>query len=784
MNEPSAEPHADSDPETLATYEAGGGGLLVMGLLSAAAVPIQPGLSKRQRAVAALWTGSTIALGAAARWRPVAFARFTQDHTEMTATSLLAGGSVAIALGGGYRSPAYTASVATTTLGAAFVGKKGASYGGIGSAAYAAACIATARPWRPDPPSLWWNAGVVTAFWAAGRIGSVLGELALSLRSLEAARRRDRELLDRVGDGSSNRVRLELHARAVAKAAERLRNGINGLLAGAKREGLTNPEMTKAAAADLDGLHHLLTAPMLIAGSTTPQLAGGLAAQVAQLINTRDDPGATVTLDIGDASPTAVDPRTSGTLLEVLKRGLDNAVEAGRGRVAIHVSLGFTEGSVQMAIEDDAGGPAPAEAEWGFGLRASRRSVHELGGELSLANAPAGVIVRVDVPAVPADDPDEEASTASRVDRAAAAVLRTARFATLIQSSTQAVDGQTPRRAVKRLVRLWAVIGVGEVAARLKPAQARWAVPAAAIVASVSLPGRGQPASLPWASTLCAYHAYRVAEVDAVPVIATLGSIVVGDPRYAFTEDLKFTLVDRTFPLVCAAIGAAAGRARSRVDAREQELGLMADRLALIGAVARPLATQHDVLKQLSKTRGWNELRQLERAGRLPERGELLAAEQELLAVGSQLERMLVVPTPTLELLLAQLRLQLAPVPVEMNIESNSVLPEGRRHSAWALDRSRDRLWMVQLADEVAELVRREVPPSVTGRRQLRRVNVALAFEEHFVRITIRPIPMSLRGAPAGPGNINRIAGKLDGRLIEGYSDSVIALNVPPDILQ
>ena len=245
------------------------------------------------------------------------------------------------------------------------------------------------------------------------------------------------------------------------------------------------------------------------------------------------------------------------------------------------------------------------------------------------------------------------------------------------------------------------------------------------------------------------------------------------------TAHLPETATERTFPLIAGALGAVARRAGKDLTARERELVSTVQQLALIQEIAQPLRLRHDVLKALRQTAIWPTLVAAGREGRLPEMGETLDAEEALLTAGARLNEGLTVPIAPTALLVEQLRVQLWPTPLDVHGEDRVDEMEPRRAGpGWDLDRARDRIWLIQVADGFAVSLRRAFPVDALGRPRLQRVILSFESSGDEVILGLRPIPAQPSRTRTESALLARLARQLDGSLIEGYEDGLLSMRV------
>ena len=103
-----------------------------------------------------------------------------------------------------------------------------------------------------------------------------------------------------------------------------------------------------------------------------------------------------------EGSELALSEGTELTLYRAMQEGLTNALKHSSAR-RVFATLTFEEGNATLMIADDGEGAPNGAPEEGFGLRALRERVEELGGTLEAGTAPGeeGFVLRVRLPADP-----------------------------------------------------------------------------------------------------------------------------------------------------------------------------------------------------------------------------------------------------------------------------------------------------------------------------------------------------------------------------------------------
>jgi two-component sensor histidine kinase len=770
----------EQDPQTLGPFVAGGGMLAISSVLGGIMAFVQPGLSRPQRVVAGVGCAvlGTVGVGA---WRSApGFARLTRSRPQVAVIGLAAVSGATTTFGGGYQSPGYFPGIIATAVGGGYLARRDSlRYGVVIGTAYTAGSLATAKPWRPDAPDIWWNIGSAAMFIAAASIGSRAGALSMTLRGLELARRRDREAIAGSGLARSSAEELADRSATVAEAARRVERAISELTRAAEQSGLASGEdLRTRARQDSQGLHHLTLAPQLL-GLATASKVETLEDRVAAICRGSLSPEIKTSSYVSSTVPAQIDARSATPLIQALKRALDNAQQHTDQRpLTIKVSVSLSaSGDVVLDVEDNGGGGPVPRKEWGEGFQLTEEQLSRIGGQLRLLPGTAGLRMQAVVPVVE-QEPTVAAnsSVVAGVDHTTGQIIADVRVAAAWHSVMILCANTPPADRVRRSVRLVALLLVGELASR-RPNSMPWSgLPSTAIIAAAAFPGPGRPVTGGWSTTLVVDYITRTGArgYGAAAGVAAASMIAAG--RATLTE-LHLTVGDRLFPLFGSAAGLLAYRQRTNVARGEKELVAMGDRLALIEQVSLPLQLRHDVLKQLRRSRVWTSLLNL------PAGQQLVASEEALLAATAALEPMLLIAGSPIELIVQQLTFRLAPTVIRPpNREVVLQLAERRRTIGRGLRAGRERLWLIRLGDQIAEEMLALVPPSPTGRWRLREVIISLTADRDDLILSFRPIPVGRDRPRSRAEYLSQVAEALGGQIVEGYNDGMRSVRLPANI--
>ena len=156
-------------------------------------------------------------------------------------------------------------------------------------------------------------------------------------------------------------------------------------------------ELREAAADTRQGIRQLRT---LLVEIYPPELhRAGLASALGDLLTASEARGIETTLDVDPA--VAVGKDEEALLFRVAQEALRNVIKHA-GATHVGVTVGRTNGSVQLQVEDDGRGfdPAQANGDAHFGLKMLGDLVRDSGGVLEVDSTPgAGSRVSVEVPA-------------------------------------------------------------------------------------------------------------------------------------------------------------------------------------------------------------------------------------------------------------------------------------------------------------------------------------------------------------------------------------------------
>jgi len=223
----------------------------------------------------------------------------------------------------------------------------------------------------------------------AGEQRRLNAEVSLAQGQLAASERRAGTIAER------ERVSREIHdtvTQGLASSLLLLEAAGRGWPAAAARDGLRQAtDLLRANLAETRSLVHELASP----GLESLPLQEALLATARQYV-----PGTTL-LVTGELRPVSPDVRHA--LLRVVQSAASNIVLHAAASAAT-VTLGFLPDAVTLDIYDDGAGfdpaaTAPPSASGGYGLRAMRQRVEQLGGSFSVQSTPGeGTIVAAQLP--------------------------------------------------------------------------------------------------------------------------------------------------------------------------------------------------------------------------------------------------------------------------------------------------------------------------------------------------------------------------------------------------
>ncbi|TSD58717.1 sensor histidine kinase [Aeromicrobium piscarium] len=228
---------------------------------------------------------------------------------------------------------------------------------------------------------------------AAVAVGVVLG--------LEAVLRESEERQELIGELVATRERLAAseHARGVAAERERLAREIHDTLA----QGFSSIELLLRVAeetGDDSGVararqvarDNLAEARRFVRGLAPADLAeSSVDEAIGRVVGRVVGPQASLTVT---GEPRVIPVEVAAALVRVAQSALAN-VEQHAGASRVDVTLSYVDGAVVLDVVDDGTG---FDGELGFGLRALRSRIEDLGGQVDIETGPSGTAVAVEVP--------------------------------------------------------------------------------------------------------------------------------------------------------------------------------------------------------------------------------------------------------------------------------------------------------------------------------------------------------------------------------------------------
>jgi signal transduction histidine kinase len=156
-------------------------------------------------------------------------------------------------------------------------------------------------------------------------------------------------------------------------------------------------QVDRARALAVDGLAEARAAVASLAAVDDDRGRVDLVAVVGRQVREhRITTGADATLDVG-AVPAGLAPAVVGAVSGVVREALTNAMRHAPGR-PVRVALSTADGTLEVVVEVDEGGPAAPGAGGGMGLTGMRARAVELGGELEAGPYAHGWRVAARVP--------------------------------------------------------------------------------------------------------------------------------------------------------------------------------------------------------------------------------------------------------------------------------------------------------------------------------------------------------------------------------------------------
>jgi hypothetical protein len=454
----------------------------------------------------------------------------------------------------------------------------------------------------------------------------------------------------------------------------------------------------------------------------------------------------TVRLNVALDFRRSADADTTGVLLDSLVALVQNAANArGAGAPPVEVDITIrrdrsranADASLILVVEDNAGGEPVAEDDWGKGLWSCNELATSRGGNFSLERGARGLRAVLRIPYLSSGTGGYRArSYTASYERGVREALRALRYATAAQAAFLAVH----RRAALRrdVVAVGLLVGLGELAERFPPRTRDLSQAALCVAAMSTFDGCDRPPLGGWSAVMAASCSTRgrTARAHAAAALGFVFSTArAGDER--FRNALVVTAVDRTFPLLGAAAGAFVSRGQQRLEADETRLGSEAWRRRLFLDLVRPEITDHHFLQPVQRAIRASAPGALDAFEESPLGEKLALVRKDMVAAQRHLVELLEAADPLLSLQhqLARL-LQPAPVAVTGSRPKLEVPQQGHE-----LDSAGYRIALVGLGQAVAEAVRSHLPPTVLGRRRLKRLRLEVRPGETLTRVDIVQVP-------------------------------------------
>lgn len=794
---------ADQDREVLTIYR---GGPLVVAAAGVGSwyMAAQENITARERALGRVGAAVTMGLGVAAIVAPVSLAAVLRRRLDPWL--LPAFGLAAVAKSGANRSPMFFPAVTLSALGGgrlgAFRWPRQTASGAMGvalGAGYGLVVLGVRRPWRTGwDMDLLWNLGVVPAFGVSPLVGGEMGDLALSMRRLERTRARDRHALRAVGagrvglgdDARLGRLRARLGRGGAPRAgvarttlpelvdrvqavSQQLENALLRIAA-VPRAPEAMREVNEAVEEIRRGIEHHRLAPTLVsaARSRPGDLAMVLESVFAVYRSGWEHTGVRLTADTsGLPKGERADARVTSVLVRAAKVALDNAFEHGGEHLsAVDCSLALEADRLVLRVRDDGGAVrVPQEGEWGTGLTETAAAVRALGDDkLALRPVDGGVEFTAHLPRVPAADGHDGTydSVIARVDdaldRCASYLMPSNYWAGVMGCLTAG------RRGWRRAVAFSALVALDRAWARRVPGDYRRSA-ATTLAMGLLWPTGGLPAG-GWIGAELFFQVVRSPprralgiSVAATTALALRGLRVRGSiERVRLVESLVFS------PF-CAVAGLAPRYLRGRLQRIEAEALSLRERADLIETLARAARLDHDITKPLRASAAWYDDGIKNSAdGQL-----LLKLSGDLDELAHELLAHVEIADPILDI---QQHLQMRLDPVSVAVTGQR--PVGVARSEHALQRAREHLATVALADQLADRLLQRFPPNVRGRSRLADVHVDISpADEAHVRVLVRPRPPSTSPDDDLGGLVSTLI-RLDGTVEEGFEDGALSFTM------
>lgn len=793
---------ADRDREVLAIYR--GGPLIVAAAgLGGWYMASQENITSRERRYGRVGAALTMGLGIAAVASPVSLAALLRRRLDPWVLPAL--GLAAVAKSGANRSPMFFPAVTLAALGGgrlgAFRWPRRTASGLMGlalGAGYGLVVLGGRKPWRTGwDMDLLWNLGVVPAFAVSPLVGGEMGEVALSMRRLERMRARDCGSLLSLGEDPREVVSRPARGRWGRRSRRRARRGstsrpalpelvdrVQALslelehallrIAAVPRQPDIKREVAAAVTDIRRGIEHHQLGPTLVsaARSQPGELVAVLEAVFAVYRSGWDEAGIELTSEMSRLPPgERADARVTSVLVRALKTALDNAYEhAVRPLTCVRCSIGLEGDHLVMRVRDDGGASAlPPRSDWRTGLTETDAAVQALGGApIALRPVEDGVEFRARVPRAPiAESVSDSHETMS--DRLDEAIDRSAGY--LMPSNFWAgVMGYITagRQGWRHAAVFAAFVGLDRAWHAHAPTDQRRATVTIPAIAAL-WPARGLPAG-GWIGTELFFQTVRSTPRQALGIsLAATGALAVAGLRVRSTIDPARLIENLCFSPFCALAGIAPRYIRERLRRTEREALSLRERAELLETLARAVRLDHDITTPLRASSAWYDdgiKNSIDGQLLLRLSGDLDELVHELLG---HVE----IADPVLDI---QQHLQMRLDPVSVSVTGRR--PIGVKRSDQALQRAREYLATVALADQLADRLIQRFPPSIRGRSALvdLHIDISPAGDDH-VRVLIRPRPPAT--LPEGDlGSLVRTLVSLDGVIEEGFEDGALSFTM------
>jgi hypothetical protein len=727
------EREATVTPRSIAVALIGGGAL---GLVMSAQ---QPGLSLRERLVAASGSAASVGLGALALRGPLSLTGPARSAPAPFAVACYGGAAVSTALGGGHRTPAYFPAIVLTALGGGVGGNlaTGRRGGAAVASAYLGGCGLTLKPWRNSlDRKEWWNVAAALGFLGSGIVGAIAGDLTLKMRALT-------DFAEREGETAGKAAMEKKAEKVTEEGADFLK-----LLTEVDEAFEHAPAVGKAAANLATALSSLRTVRTIPISHRRKSLATW--PRLREIADDYNASAGNVQVELRaemEPPPSASAPITDALCecATALIQNSANARPAGAVPVTATVSLDLSkEGRrkvLRMTVEDNAGGNPVPSSKWSHGLRTSSAAAEQLGGAFTLQAGEAGLRVVFEVPYVSSQEAGVTPTTFVReASEGRDSCLRALRRVTATQAVFIAFSTSEHEALLRRLGGIAALFAAGELVQRLpERSRATAAAPLGALAMS-AFPGSGRPPLGGWACVMCAQASSsgRPNGGWLAAVSATVGATAVAGPE-RFSSALETTIGDRTFALVGALVGHSVWRGIVRLRKQEEALAGEEWQRQALSDLAAPERQKHNLLKPVEDAMGDEQWRMFETTD-LGSR--LVAQEKRLREAQIRLERLFRQGNPLQELQ-HQLARMLAPAPVRVFGEwPKRTVPQPKRE----LEAVRYRLGLIGLGQAIALRIRDYLPTSFLVPEQLQELQIHVEaiddeLDSELTRFTIVQVP-------------------------------------------